>query len=515
MSTTNTNTINPGSSGTVVCTPRPNSKLNKAEGHMAACKGEAITVTMGMFFDGTGNNRFNTDRTARSSEEDSVSYKNFYSNVARGWRHYIGSLNGKELKGNSKNGENFNIYIEGIGTSNGDDDDNYGMGLGIGKTGVKNRVRFGAFTAADKIVNHQDVNIEKVSKIEVTFDVFGFSRGATAARHFVHENSTPHPVSSDSHNPVTGDTYYEEEFSSYLEYQINRLSNIDRKIEVKITWRFVGLYETVSSYGPNHHNDINDLGLMTLDHVEKIVHIRALDEYRENFAFTRSTKNNTDVIELLGAHSDIGGGYSLPNAKIKGEKYSEYKRILYKSEEFSRRILSITPTTKELTEKARMTKIMQRFIKEGWYKENKDARKEKPNSINDIKIIDKFLYETPNSRNYEFQIVATRERVETTYSYIPLHIMTERAISFGVHFDNKIKTEYQLDQTLIQVYDRFNNLFINLHNWDPLLKELRYKYLHWSSNYNPVESILDFIPKVKYAMAPTKYNDWFLRKFIN
>lgn len=502
-------------SGIVKCTPQnPDSGLNTAEGFMSACEAGTLQVTMGMFFDGTGNNRFNTDTKPRNPTEDSVSYKNFYSNVAKMWKYYIGSLDGAKLTGNGENGENFNIYIEGIGTSNGNDDNDFGLGLAFGQTGIRPRVRAASFEVIDSI--KQKTSLDTIDIIEITFDVFGFSRGAAAARHFIDRNSMdPFSYIRGDFKKPTNDPSIPV-YNSLIEFYLNH--NQDRFIEVNIKWRFAGLYETVSSYGFNQSNDITQLGLMNIDHVEKIVHIRAKDEYRENFAFTPTTSNNTDVIQLLGVHSDIGGGYSLPKPSIKGEEYSEYKKILYKSKTFSRPAVQFNepiPSPTEVRELDRIEEIQDRFIKEGWYRKNQEVIKKDPNSINDIKIIDKFLYSTPSSNVYEFQIIATRERVETTYSHIPLRLMTERAISAGVFFNDQIKTEYQLDQTLTKVYDKFNTLFINLHNWDPLLKELRYKYLHWSSSYNAVESTWDFLPSVRYPNTPSLYNNWFVRRTIN
>jgi hypothetical protein len=104
--------------------------------------------------------------------------------------------------------------------------------------------------------------------------------------------------------------------------------------ELKVAVRFVGLYDTVSSYeedgdgtlkekdggtlikGAEHlhkskfKNDVEQLQLNELDKVQKIVHFTAKDEHRENFDLTR-VPLNACVIEknLPGVHCDIGGAY--------------------------------------------------------------------------------------------------------------------------------------------------------------------------------------------------------------
>ncbi len=81
---------------------------------------------------------------------------------------------------------NRGIYIEGIGTRTGGEDNLLGAGLGRGETGIAARV-YGAFVEVKTQLNsfiQANPNIEITS---LTFDAFGFSRGAAAARHFANE----------------------------------------------------------------------------------------------------------------------------------------------------------------------------------------------------------------------------------------------------------------------------------------------------------------------------------------
>ena len=76
---------------------------------------------------------------------------------------------------------------------------------------------------------------------------------------------------------------------------------------------FVGLFDTVSSYGKSFLDDVAQLGLAIGGQARKVVHLVAGDECRENFA---STNINSSIaagvgyeLVLPGVHSDVGGGY--------------------------------------------------------------------------------------------------------------------------------------------------------------------------------------------------------------
>ncbi|MGE8155190.1 PAAR domain-containing protein, partial [Pseudomonas vancouverensis] len=73
-------------------------------------------------------------------------------------------------------------YVEGIGTSSGASDSLYGQGTGLGETGVVARVAQMPALVLDKLRRFREANPElKIRRIDI--DLFGFSRGAAAARH--------------------------------------------------------------------------------------------------------------------------------------------------------------------------------------------------------------------------------------------------------------------------------------------------------------------------------------------
>ncbi|NRS90854.1 hypothetical protein HNQ02_003801 [Flavobacterium sp. 7E] len=82
----------------------------------------------------------------------------------------------------------YTIYIEGIGTDNNVRDVDQGFQYGSGNTGIRAKVRKACELLADKIkIKIDDKKNKNKIVTQVTVDVFGFSRGAAAARNFVYE----------------------------------------------------------------------------------------------------------------------------------------------------------------------------------------------------------------------------------------------------------------------------------------------------------------------------------------
>lgn len=136
------------------------------------------TLEIGMFFDGTLNNRFNVLSRARRDD----SYQNALSNVALLYALY---KNRRELDERNACGgiaRRFrSLYVEGIGSTAGQADSMTGYAFGTGATGVDRRVMV-AFNDAIRLIRDTG-GPAQLGK--VVFDVFGFSRGAAGARYFV------------------------------------------------------------------------------------------------------------------------------------------------------------------------------------------------------------------------------------------------------------------------------------------------------------------------------------------
>lgn len=256
-----------------------------------------VKVTASLFFDGTKNNRNNTfrrlDKNTQSktnnesrviynkTKEEESSYENGYSNIA---------ILEKMNISNKKN-RVVSKYIEGEGTEDDQKGDSMGFGFGSGSTGIPAKVKKG-FNLINIEINSV-FNFKKEYVKELTLNVFGFSRGAAAARSFLTTTRT-------------------------------KFKNNYPKAEIK--YNFVGLFDTVSSYEPkgrfgalgaagshNFDNDVTELGLKLNGMAKKVIHLTAADEYRANFSLTTI---DSDIaagvgyeLQLPGAHSDIGGGY--------------------------------------------------------------------------------------------------------------------------------------------------------------------------------------------------------------
>lgn len=465
----------PTTSGAVSVTCKKIKSLT-AQGYMAACAGGTVEFTIGVFFDGTGNNRFNAKKKINSIKSSETSYRNDFSNIARSWEYYTGKFNGKDFQG-------LNIYVEGSGTKKGAPDDNAGLGFGQGPTGIIARAKEGSELVV-KDIEYTVLNglrkKSQITAIKITFDVFGFSRGAATARNFVHINSTRDikPITEIDQEGGKKLNELEIEYDNYLHYLINKEFNNKQKIELEITWRFAGLYETVSSVGIDGFIDFGDdtekLGLKTITRkVDKIVHFVALDEYRYNFSLTE-TGGSSKVINFPGVHSDIGGGYLEISDEIDYELYKA-SGVLGDSNEIEQ--------------------VRDRFLDEGWYK--RDHLKIKGTTLNEFR--------------QDYELLASRKGISNKYSYIPLRIMTNEAIKAGVNFNKVgIESKYSFgDSLLYKVFKSFDGKSLNISDSD--LKKLRYRYLHWSSVYNlkVVDNFFD-LPSDKPRLDNN--NAWYKRE---
>ena len=154
----------------------------------------------------------------------------------------------------------------------------------------------------------------------LAFDVFGFSRGAALARHFINAlNKMGFPdydsiretdwyhTPPGTHPNLLGSTHYERYNANNDGYHADstRTTSI----------RFVGLLDTVGSfYWPGNEKEGEiELELLAKS-ANRVLHITAHNEYRTKFPLTSlKTKGklppNFYEEVFPGAHSDVGGGY--------------------------------------------------------------------------------------------------------------------------------------------------------------------------------------------------------------
>jgi hypothetical protein len=339
-----------------------------------------IPVTIAIFFDGTGNNRNNVAQRhivqKHLQQEDGIrhsgsfekygrkkdgsltnsSYAASYSNVS-----ILERLNIKREAAN----RDISVYVEGIGTTDDKGDDTPGSAFGKGKTGVKSKVERGVMLLAQKIEKILDEQNNAYVN-QITIDVFGFSRGATAARHFVSlKRDIKHPLAV-------------------------RLGAPEAKIDIK----FVGLFDTVSSvgYGLGFGSNVKELGLDLKEVPQKVVHMTAGNEYRENFSLTDITSSLSKGYELTlpGVHSNIGGSY--------GEHEDEARKL-------------------HLWERDAL-------IAQGWYTEAEAPVHKAP-------IYDEYGNQIGTSK----WAIGTRKGLDEQYQYIPLRIMAENATKLKMELE--------------------------------------------------------------------------------
>ncbi|KIG18385.1 hypothetical protein DB30_00670 [Enhygromyxa salina] len=383
------------------------------------------TIRVSLFFDGTANNRANTRDRLRNNAtyQDNVgegSFENDYTNVSR-----LETL----LIGDSNFEHSYSIYVEGIGTQNHQGDSNYGMGTGLGDTGVVAKVQAGV---RELLRGIRELGLASGVIIErIHLDAFGFSRGAAGARHFVHD-------------VLNGD--------NPLQPRIEALGHTVELLEVN----FVGLFDTVASYGVKHTNDTADLNLDAVRSAKKVVQLAAAEEHRANFRLTNiASAIGAGVgveIYMPGVHSDVGGGYR------------------DNSEEVGLQILDFDQFSNDALER-RFARERAWLIDSGWYRASEIAE---VNFWNELKV--------------------TRRGIRNGYNRIPLKHMADFATETGLTFES-VTAHHPIPGALAEIYATVNahvaahlagtastaEHWINMRT--PAYRRLRHDYLHFSASY--------------------------------
>jgi len=513
-------------------------------------KDDELRLTFGVFIDGTLNNKTNTQlrRFSRNEDENSVitkekkdadkererhDYKKIKSgkpvDIPAGFKKNL-QLYKEYLEGvdrsmfdewgteNSYSNDDTNvarmwyccdkknaIYIEGMGTSTEDShnrqDSQDGFAFGSGTTGIRARVRLACERVAENI---QEIIKKKTSSkvTQITFDVFGFSRGAASARNFVHEINTKreYPVKPitipDGYYPINPYARNDMQIPKYrnalgdfdgleidpkglvdgkmprfghLGYSLikNKILTPDELIGIKIIVRFIGIYDTVSSYyerdalgaydafgnlqndddivklvtfsDGDFENDEKELGLQELElkgdasKFQKMVHFTAQDEHRKNFALTRINQIPDRAIEknLPGVHCDIGGAYENEDKEIIDEIGTNVKDGQYRSKEFKWKKPASFPYSllPDLPEPVGLVALKQDLIHQYWYLDEEL----------DINIDWGYL-----------RLTGTRT-IKKEYSYIPLHFMEEycRQTTMREYITVEIAPKYPLGNSFL------------------------------------------------------------------
>ena len=316
---------------------------------------DSIDITIGVFFDGTGNNKYNVYFNQRAKEQFKKgyeaymdkkgqkkykpskgydSYKSGYSNVAILWEMYDTSIPYQEkvyIEGPGTEapvgGSRYFDEEEGLSSSGKGDSVVIGEGLGMGDTGIDAKVDRAFKVIEDKVLSIYNNMNKKIIK-SITFDVFGFSRGATESRIFARKIFVKNNL-----------------LSKKL-----KSCNINRANEIEYYINFLGLFDTVASHKTRVlYDSSKDESLYIPQNVSMVVHLVAADDYRCYFPLTTVSsayEKEKKCIEyaLPGAHSDIGGGYADAEKEIlyMGSKFPSQKTIHDKDSKDFRGYISLT-----------------------------------------------------------------------------------------------------------------------------------------------------------------------------
>ncbi|MCK6686700.1 DUF2235 domain-containing protein [Enterobacter asburiae] len=413
-----------------------------------------IALTVGVFFDGTGNNRANSDDLrlayahcanlvgedrARACEKyekharaelGNASWQGGITNISRLFDLYQSSdeLNDSETEAQVK------IYVSGIGTADGESDSMLGAALGSSLI----RQFEGGVTKTDEALDKISaelsrfikLNRDKVAIAKVQFDVFGFSRGAAAARHFA-----------------------------------NRVMNQDAEIAVAIDKgldltghhgkaagevRFLGLFDTVAAigsllnfYGINGRSNPGVNLELRPSVAQKVFQISAMHECRYNFSLN-SIAGMWPELALPGAHSDIGGGYNagedeislltMPDFEVIPESSDEMQTAVYRKAEKMRQTLYSLPALKYLMPHGKVeTKMI------SWPLVNRDKARA-------------FILE----KKAGAAVFMTRRAVPNDWEKVSMRVMLDAAQDAGVIFGDidPQNTDMALPAELVSLCDK-------------------------------------------------------------
>ncbi|WP_228427622.1 phospholipase effector Tle1 domain-containing protein [Apibacter raozihei] len=427
------------------------------------------------------------------------SYLNDFSNVAR-----------KSMSCD----EPYTIYVEGIGTEVWEGDSTRGYAYGSGDTGIPEKVTKGCEELAKRVNKARELTKkpDDIKTILITLDIFGFSRGAAAARYCAYnlqkrEYAAQTEPGQTGHAGIQSAIYKDHEGKrvdqQWLKNQkLPAMGNfglallkagMDRELveAVQVRVRFLGIYDTVASYDPDSlifpsfRKKIKKLHLDELGNPQKIVHFTSMDEHRTYFPLTRIKPGEKRIERNFpGVHSDIGGSYT--NYTDTGSE----KRLIQRSSGWNYK---------------KAKNYYQELLQSGWY--------------TDLQL--KFIDFDERKRSY-CEIIGERN-LRKEYSYIFLHFMRDESqIYMGNAYIPGEIDKYSLEgneflQTIkerLQVYtleenedwvlrkersslnpqaltentgsesppERETELdTICVQDWDRKLKKLRNEYLHWSS----------------------------------
>lgn len=263
-------------------------------------------MRIGVFFDGTGNNKENDVPKGKAT------------NIAKLSERYSRHEDKDKL-------HHYRYYYEnGVGTIDGVDEVDYELsGLALGDGAIQRVHR-----AIKKTAEFFD---ERPCAKEFIVDVFGFSRGAAQARHFVneiHDRAAGPSVKVGFVGIYDTVASFADGWAGALGIKEDRagdnINNAEWQVEAGTRTVRRGSREVEVPYYQNVIQPFNfHLNAASADYIE---HFTARDEVRKNFPLSSLLPHDGGGLkqqEFIGVHSDIGGGY----AEDEGEYENKLARI--------------------------------------------------------------------------------------------------------------------------------------------------------------------------------------------
>lgn len=363
----------------------------------------------------------------------------------------------------------YSHYIEGVGASKGEPDDLYSEATALdapfSNKGIIGRTDVAMKNVVDSI---KDVSEKRDpnSITEIIFDLYGFSRGSACARHF-------------SNRLYKTDKVLQEAIAQYLN---------KNPTKIKITVRFIGLYDTVAAVistltGDAHDGNTGDIDIkIRPNYVQKITHLTANDEVRYNFSLNEIFKrdeltqhhyqngNNYNYITLPipGTHLDIGGGY--PRDQVEHIHISPVYNYL----------------NLDFIGKSQAVKKAQSCIDLFKSRKTWDYASKAEFAYTKVDVTENLLGGS---------VVALSHRnVKAGLSNVTLKLMMEAAERAGITFPSKdqILNQYSIKDDLIDTYQKLSDKVIGLEKGIDIdlnlpeenIKYLAENYIHASASYS-------------------------------
>ncbi|MEG0186557.1 MAG: DUF2235 domain-containing protein [Stenotrophomonas sp.] len=377
-------------------------------------------LRIGLFFDGTRNNAHNLARGRPQSprprpallraDDDSTyqsrltsSYDNGMTNIARLHQLYPDS---RDAAGEAPS---LAIYVEGVGTRDDAEDDLLGLAFGTGASGVRAKVQRALHELLPVALARLAANWHSPLH-GVQLDLFGFSRGAAAAR--------------DVANQLQGwDTAHWRLLLSQA-----GLSCATDFAPVRPLLRFIGVFDTVVAVNGRRADEQPRIALPA-GIAGSVLQLSARDEHRQHYPLTTVAPAHAEIA-LPGVHANIGGGYDQTEEgpKLLSRPRRQLLRRPAVQDYQTPPLEQLQATTAYAEAQADAERWRQQLgvnEKEVWvdvWHQWQQQRRAGSRSV----LLSPMLYVTA--------AVVLRRRIDWRYQLIALQVMQQRAIESGVQW---------------------------------------------------------------------------------